>query len=949
MDSAAAEQTNLSAEIEAFDADPSNKAADAVAQQIITLSNQGRWDEVAVLSLQNVQEILEFLPSSFASEFLLLTAQAKGTVGDSEARDNLVDIATTWSAGLPEDAARSMSINIGYVLLRTEAPDQALTRLAQEMQDAEHGERAEDLMSLCNLGPNAFVQFAYFDQATQFYELCDSSEMIRHVSLPGRGVFWHNYALFLRDMGRFDLALSRHRRALNELAAEFGFPSVETVEAYDAMSQTLLAMGDLGGADAVADLAITYSNKLGRADTDAGHWRLVNNSAAVKRALRLPARAIDLDYAAYVWRRDNLGETHALTLASWMNYTLDLVELEQWDASKEQLRNLLHHQENGAPVPYSRTVLIHYFWYADARLKIANGERFKIPPLNELTQHNLPIELLAGTTDLVVGKALADNDHAAALNMAEWATGVMRDNLSEDHPLRFEMELLLAQVEADQNRASASTRLAEIELNLFNWTRRQALSGSYDASVASRSLADDLLLFMAQRAQSDPGFQPYFAQAIHRWKTLESPSDRVVDHVAASNAPAVLKDAMHDYGLASARFRETVRSNPVSDQIAALDVSLRENRDQLNAELSANDLPLLEPPLAPLPRSSANFPVKDGDVVIDMIMLRDWTTPDRSGWSRRFTLYAAVHRANMAPEVREIARLDFETDADVYGTLWRDLGDAMFAIPKDASRVFIAPDAMLFQMDLLEIRDLDDRRLGEVFDVFFLSDRSAYGDFDTQATLDADDRVTLAGGLYYSALAADDPKYLPGSLSEIQAIGQLTTALGAQTAQLQGFDATTDRVLREASTSEVLHLATHGFFDGTSPDPYSLQNAGLVLASASDPEVAYASDVIKWDLRNIELVVLSACLTGVGESTAIDAVRGLPLSLARAGASRSLLTLQEIPDQQTALIMERFYQYLTKDRLSYSEAFLETKRDIWGDRIPDVSPDVASAFVLYSH
>ncbi len=943
-------QQDLGTALRAFETAPTEQAAEGVAQTIMALTSEGQWDAVAVITPEATRALLDRLSPGLGAELLLLTVQAKGAVGDADARDALIKMADVWGTRLPDEAARELSINLGYILLQTGAPEAALVRLRTAMQEAERDGRGADLMNLCGLGTDTFDRFGHADQAAALYELCDQSQLIRQTELPGRGEFWHNYALFLQGRGVFDVAIIKHQWALNELAAVYGFPSPKVVDAYDSMSQTLLAMGDLGSADSVAGLALKYSTDLGQAANDPAHWRIVNNAAAIKRALRLPVPARDLDYQAYVWRRDNLGAENAMTYASWMNHTLDLVELGAWEEAKAQFVTLYLHQKKGKPVPYPKEVLSYYLYYLDARLAFDKGEAFQLPPVTELARGGAPMELFAGVADLVVMKMLKEGDAPAARKMADWTAGLMERNLPENHPMRFEMALLQARSMAAQNPAAASSLVSATDLALYNWTRRQTLSGSYDASVAARVLADDLLLFMARHTQHDAGFHTYFADALNRWKTLESPSDRSIEKVMEADVAPDLKAAARAYGLAAARFRETVRAAPVSEDIAGMDAALRAQREALNPRLAENDLPLLEPPLAPLTHSEpkAIF-VKPGDVLVDLMLLRDWTEPDRSGWSRRLVVSAAIHRNGTAPEIHEITTIDFTEKGDVYAGLWRDLGAWLFAASTGAERVFLVPDALLFQMDLLEARNSENRRFGEAFDVYMLSDRAAYAAHDTAATLGAGDRITLAGGLYYSAMAADDPSYLPGSLEEIEAVGALAISAGAVVARLSGFDGTVARVMAEAEASEVLHLATHGFFDDRSTAPYSLQNAGLVLSSAGVRAKAYAADVMNWDLSGLELVVLSACLSGVGKHTPIDAVRGLPLSLARAGALRSLVTLQEIPDRQTALIMQRFYSYLTKEELPYATAFLRTKRDIWAGRIGDVPPATAAAFVLYSH
>ncbi len=105
--------------------------------------------------------------------------------------------------------------------------------------------------------------------------------------------------------------------------------------------------------------------------------------------------------------------------------------------------------------------------------------------------------------------------------------------------------------------------------------------------------------------------------------------------------------------------------------------------------------------------------------------------------------------------------------------------------------------------------------------------------------------------------------------------------------------------------------------------------AGANRRSISGTALATALEISTLDFDGTELVVLSACDTGLGGLTAGEGVFGLRRGFVAAGAKRVVLSLWEVDDAATAFLMNEFYQSLkdgrsTDEALSHAQA--ETRR-----------------------
>jgi CHAT domain-containing protein len=165
----------------------------------------------------------------------------------------------------------------------------------------------------------------------------------------------------------------------------------------------------------------------------------------------------------------------------------------------------------------------------------------------------------------------------------------------------------------------------------------------------------------------------------------------------------------------------------------------------------------------------------------------------------------------------------------------------------------------------------------------------------------------------------------------------------------KGPDALEERLKRVASP-RILHLATHGFFyqrraeEGrgglqerleTSANP--LLRSGIVLAGANAwreklPDGARledgwvtAEEAALLQLSGTDLVVLSACESGLGDVQSSEGVYGLRRSFLYAGARSVVTSLFSVPDQDTRPLMKSFYEGLAEGR-GKLEALHEAQR-----------------------
>ncbi len=197
---------------------------------------------------------------------------------------------------------------------------------------------------------------------------------------------------------------------------------------------------------------------------------------------------------------------------------------------------------------------------------------------------------------------------------------------------------------------------------------------------------------------------------------------------------------------------------------------------------------------------------------------------------------------------------------------------------------------------------------------------------------------------------------LPETKDEANAIeGVLKSGFKHQVRNLQGAKAL-EEMLYGSASPKVLHLATHGYFLQALPQAERetrgvkpigglgeikaldtenpMLRSGIVLAGVNsalkegrDDGIVSAEKILGLRLRGTELVVLSACETGVGDVQTGEGVFGLKRAFILSGAKSMIMSLWSVPSAETVELMTEFYNLLSQGK-SKTEALRQAKLSI---------------------
>ncbi len=273
------------------------------------------------------------------------------------------------------------------------------------------------------------------------------------------------------------------------------------------------------------------------------------------------------------------------------------------------------------------------------------------------------------------------------------------------------------------------------------------------------------------------------------------------------------------------------------------------------------------------------------------------------------------------------------------------------------STIYISPDGVYNQINLEAIPTPDGKYVIDNSNIVMVSNtkdlylRKVKSKVAGAASTNS---ASMFGNPTFYLTASSDPQYaqLPGTEKEVDELQKLLKQKGWATNEYMEANATEEKV-KALDNPRIFHIATHGFYTKTedlgtqatlteneammAENP--LMKSGLLLKGAGDvlaktkynynmeSGVLTAYEAMSLNLDRTDLVVLSACETGLGEISNGEGVYGLQRAFFVAGAKVLIMSMFKVDDDATQKLILTFYKkWLTTNNMRQS--FVDAKKEV---------------------
>lgn len=308
-------------------------------------------------------------------------------------------------------------------------------------------------------------------------------------------------------------------------------------------------------------------------------------------------------------------------------------------------------------------------------------------------------------------------------------------------------------------------------------------------------------------------------------------------------------------------------------------------------------------------------------------------------------------------QLEELDKEDLYETYSIYNLIWQPLENEL----KGVRNIYFAADRELHKIGIEYAPISEHENIGDIYNLFRLSSTRVLAENKTKSKKES---AVLYGGLKYDldkdeliaesragdyhptstsrAFTAADcrygVKYLPGTLKEVEEIAQRFANRPRIVTDISGTEESFKSLA--GSSTDIIHLATHGFFWSEddarkrdyvtflnplnnaiqSTEDKALMRSGLFFSGANiglkgealpddvEDGVLTALELSNMNLGNVDMVVMSACESGLGETSG-EGVFGLQRGFKLAGANTLLMSLWKVDDAATQKLMTEFYKH----------------------------------------
>ncbi len=269
--------------------------------------------------------------------------------------------------------------------------------------------------------------------------------------------------------------------------------------------------------------------------------------------------------------------------------------------------------------------------------------------------------------------------------------------------------------------------------------------------------------------------------------------------------------------------------------------------------------------------------------------------------------------------------------------------------------VYLSPDGVYNQINLESIPTEGDKYVIDNSNIILVSNTKELYLTQQRKGQEGDDTSTEAlmfgnPQYYLSSTASNQWPQLPGTEREVSALRNLLSDGGVQSDYYTKDEATEEQI-KSLASPQILHIATHGFFTPSTQLPMDMElneaenaknpllRTGLIMSGGGDvldktafnynleSGILTAYEAMNLNLDQTDLVVLSACETGLGEISNGEGVYGLQRAFLVAGAETLIMSMFKVDDEATQKLMVNFYQKWMESG-NKRESFVAAKKEL---------------------
>ena len=296
-----------------------------------------------------------------------------------------------------------------------------------------------------------------------------------------------------------------------------------------------------------------------------------------------------------------------------------------------------------------------------------------------------------------------------------------------------------------------------------------------------------------------------------------------------------------------------------------------------------------------------------------------------------------------------------------YDQFWKPIASNLQGI----SKIYLSLDGIYNQINIATLKKPDGNYVIDGMQSIIVSSTRQIPSIKSRTNKASNSTAILFGYPHYGDKGTINK--LPGTKVEVEGIGELLGKYDYQAKHFMEKEASESNVKTEVNNPKILHIATHGFFledveefgsdkvfgvELTKAKENPLLRSGLMFHNAesamentnskelkeNDNGILTAYEAMTLPLDQTELVVLSACETGLGEIKSGEGVYGLQRAFQVAGAESIIISLWKVSDEATQKLMYEFYKNWLRsgDKISaFNQAQLSLKNEyespfFWG-------------------